>query len=491
MTTEKNHASVHRNHVRNGFLALALGSLSLTAQAVEWNKATNFLWKTNGNISQGVPGAGSGSIISEVSAKAGGGVHLNGSRALPWHPQPDQYADWAKWKASISPQQIAKGVVRPGFIIPLIAGELISKLLNEACVRLAGGEMKLSDGAAWEECAPAGETTNYVPATQVYTGDKGLITPSASAACTSMAPLAGVTLASVVIKGTGYAQSADCMFQPQDGGPLQKFTTLQGNPACRMLTGQWSISLPEYRDGTWKCLVVESNEAYQPATPEAVQARIKDKVMNWTQADFSYGYTDKQGDGTGLVLEILDKGGKFESDPPEVNGPGTSTAPPHTTTKTNTDGSTTTTTTTTTNHYTYSGDKVSYTTTAVTVSQTCTAAGSCTTETETKTDDKPKDPDKEKEDECEKFPERVGCAELDEVSEEVPSDERNLTFSEESLFGGGSCPSDKYMTMAGQNMKVYDWQQSCSYIVTYLRPIILVLAAFVALMIVLPARSEA
>lgn len=485
------HAKRYRAHARHGLIALALGSLSLTAQAVEWNKSTNFLWKTNGNISQGVPGAGSGSIISEVSAKSGGGVYLNGSRALPWHPQPDQYADWAKWKASITPQQIAKGVVRPGFVIPLIAGELISKLLNEACVRLAGGSMQLKDGAAWEECAPAGSSTTYKPATEIWlNAGRSDYSTSASQACSYMANPEGYQSAGVEFFGTQYPRSAKCLIKQTESTYTTHKAVIGSEGGCSV-GGAW---LPggTMINGQLMCPVTETNEAFQPATPASVEAKIKDKVMNWTQADFSYGYTDKQGDGTGVVRELLDKGGTIESGPPEVSGPASSVGAPHTTTTINNVGGTTTTTTTNTNHYTYAGNQVSYTTTAVTVSQTCTAAGSCTTETETKTDDKPKDPEKEKEDECEKFPERVGCAELDTPDGDIPKREHNLTFTADSRFASSaSCPANVYSPIHGQSVMIWDWTATCGFLAGYVRPVVLAMAAIAALFIVLPARSEA
>ena len=53
--------------------------------------------------------------------------------------------------------------------------------------------------------------------------------------------------------------------------------------------------------------------------------------------------------------------------------------------------------------------------------------------------------------------------------------------------GGGSCPADKVMTLhTGQTVKVWDWQQGCSWIVTYVRPILLVVASYIAVMMLVP-----
>ena len=163
-----------------------------------------------------------------------------------------------------------------------------------------------------------------------------------------------------------------------------------------------------------------------------------------------------------------------------------------TTTTPRTDGGTTTTTTTTTTEpkLSYSDSKVTATdrTTTTTVINTCTGDGSCTTTSNTDAPDVEEKPAEEDTDQCKKNPNVIGCQEIDTPEEEIPKSTKELTYSEDTMFsGGGSCPADKIMTLhTGQTVKVWDWQQGCSWIVTYVRPILLVVASYIAVMMLVP-----
>lgn len=105
--------------------------------------------------------------------------------------------------------------------------------------------------------------------------------------------------------------------------------------------------------------------------------------------------------------------------------------------------------------------------------------------------DTPREDGKEDRDFCDKNPESLACTELDTPEGEVPKSTFEVSYSIENSWGSGSCPSDKYATIAGRSIKVYDWAQTCDYVATYVRPILLVLCALGALFIVMPGRAEA
>lgn len=99
-------------------------------------------------------------------------------------------------------------------------------------------------------------------------------------------------------------------------------------------------------------------------------------------------------------------------------------------------------------------------------------------------------PDDQK-DFCESNPTSIACAEMDTPEGEIPRDQKEVTYQAEDVLGGGSCPADKTMFIAGQQLKVFDWQVTCGYIVSYVKPIILALSAFIAMVILIPGmRGE-
>ena len=105
--------------------------------------------------------------------------------------------------------------------------------------------------------------------------------------------------------------------------------------------------------------------------------------------------------------------------------------------------------------------------------------------------DTPREDGKEDRDFCDKHPESLACTELDTPEGEIPKSTFEVSYSIENSWGSGSCPADKYATLAGKSVKVYDWAQTCDYVATYVRPILLVLCALGALFIVMPGRAEA
>ena len=180
-----------------------------------------------------------------------------------------------------------------------------------------------------------------------------------------------------------------------------------------------------------------------------------------------------------VIRDLLDRGADITlPSAPTVTGP--SSIPGKRETKNNPDGSVTT--TTTTNNYRTEGNRISHVNT-VTVTQTCTGDGACSPATTTTTED-PKEPEQS---DCEKNPDATRCKDidLDTPDGEIPKAEKSVTYTPESLFGGGSCPANKVMTVhTGQQLTVWNWDSSCGYITGYMRPIVLVLCGFAAFAIV-------
>ncbi len=103
--------------------------------------------------------------------------------------------------------------------------------------------------------------------------------------------------------------------------------------------------------------------------------------------------------------------------------------------------------------------------------------------------DQPTDNDKPREDDrdlCQRNPDILACAkpELDTPDGEIPKTTKDVSYQPESLFGGGSCPANKVMSIHGQQITVWDWDQSCGWITGAMRPIVLVLSGFAAFVIV-------
>lgn len=113
-------------------------------------------------------------------------------------------------------------------------------------------------------------------------------------------------------------------------------------------------------------------------------------------------------------------------------------------------------------------------------------AGNTTSTSSTTSDDAdPKPEQEEKSAFCELFPNTLACAELGTPSgDEIPRSERSVSFEAEILFGSGSCPADVPMLVNGVSIPVAQWSTWCPHITDYVRPMVILLAGFAALMIV-------
>lgn len=114
-------------------------------------------------------------------------------------------------------------------------------------------------------------------------------------------------------------------------------------------------------------------------------------------------------------------------------------------------------------------------------------------EPDSETPPNPDKPSEEQLDFCAKNPDVLGCAkpDLDTPEGEIPKSNKDVSLVEENLFGVGVCPADVYFTPHGlQQLKVWDWNQSCGYITNYVKPILIICCTFAAFMILIPGRTE-
>lgn len=198
-------------------------------------------------------------------------------------------------------------------------------------------------------------------------------------------------------------------------------------------------------------------------------------------------YMNKAPVDPGIVKELTDAGQNLGNPPLQVSGP-SSVPGPTTTNITNntTNNSTTTTTTNTTNNYTYNKNSVTNTGQTQTQTKTTTttnADGTKTTTTDTgtttTTPGEPAPPEEQKV-QCDKYPNSLGCAEMDVPSGDIPKDTKNITYSEQSVLGGGSCPANRRIG----NDYTFSYADTCSTIVSYVRPLVLMIAGWMAIVII-------
>lgn len=88
---------------------------------------------------------------------------------------------------------------------------------------------------------------------------------------------------------------------------------------------------------------------------------------------------------------------------------------------------------------------------------------------------------------CAKNPDILACQkpELDIPEAELPKDTVSITYTPESFGGGGgSCVAPVDISYLGHSARILDTDQACGWISAYLRPVALLVAAFISLGIV-------
>lgn len=175
--------------------------------------------------------------------------------------------------------------------------------------------------------------------------------------------------------------------------------------------------------------------------------------------------------------------------PQEISVSGPVSSPgPKTTTVNSTKNATTT--NTSTNNYSYAGDTITntITNTTVTVDNSTGAISNSETTTSTPPPPTPPAPTPEK---CPPGSVDLNCSTLDTPEGEIPKVTKDVTYQAESMFSGGACPADLVVPQRTTGRPVLlSYTPTCNALATYVKPIIIAIALFMAYLIILPGRND-
>lgn len=175
--------------------------------------------------------------------------------------------------------------------------------------------------------------------------------------------------------------------------------------------------------------------------------------------------------------------------PDSIIATGPASSPGPTSSTVDTTNNTTTNTNTTYNH-TYAGDKITtiVTTTNITTNNTSGAVTKNETTTATPPTTQPT-PDKPVT--CAPGSKELNCADLDTPVGEIPKVTKNISYQAETMFSARSCPADVTISQAltGRPI-VLSYTPTCNALATYVKPIILAIALFMAYLIILPGSKQ-
>ena len=307
------------------------------------------------------------------ATKVGGALELATKSSIKFPGLIDVVA-----KETLSPASIAKALARPvpSMVLGIAASAAVGALLQQACVRLAGGQLRLAENALWEECVPGTNGQSVIYQTYLTTPRQFSTAETACAAAFAERQ-----------------KSVSDPFSITNGGPTGGSGGIATNCSIpQMLNGK------PYGDKDVPLVAQVTNgpptaPGYKDASPQRVEDILKGKIPDSNSLP-------------GIAREILGSGGEIESTS-SATGPANATGgePMSTTSITSAPDptpsnpnarSTTTTTTTTTNNYTYNynnntvnrTDKETKTECKTTTSGAGVTTGPACTATDTQTSDK-------------------------------------------------------------------------------------------------------
>jgi hypothetical protein len=445
--------------ILRGAVLVALAGGSLTAGAIEWRPDTDFVWQADSGKLTAFPGQGSGNVwgAGTKGVSAGGPTWSSPPKALPFNPSPT-----ANFRAQFSAKGMAKAMFKPGVVIQLAAEPLIKAALDAACVHIAGGQMVLQDGAAYETCDMSGGAPVPTKQWRIYAVNNGGVgwETSRGAACSNAHAAEALQGMTNNAKGDPtYTLVGDAYDDPQRGCYFAQKATYKSG--YTYTSGGYSL----YETRT----VSLPPPGPQPITATQAQAAVEQTLQQWTQADFLYGY---QTHNTPELLSELVQTAGVEPSGVSADGTTTITEPAQSTTTQNADGTQTVTTKQVTHQVAYenppaSADGSPATNTTINITYNTTthtqvtniAADGTTTKgpdtTETKAD-KPKTDEP-----CLANPDTLGCAKFGtpDKGPDIPRDAKTVQFTPVQ-FASGSCPAPVGFTAFGQQYQ-FSYQPLC------------------------------
>lgn len=247
-----------------------------------------------------------------------------------------------------------------------------------------------------------------------------------------------------------------------------------------------SIGLQVYasdQNGYLACFYVGSSNALSKID-EFSLGKQKQPIPDEILEEFAEEMPDSD---VGQLLDQLQDNDHFTPDlpadlPTEASGP--SSAPGRTTTTTRPDGSTTTTTSSTTISYDENNINITNNTTTVTRGPNGEVTDTSTT---TESGDTPEKPQEEPTDLCKDHPDILACKKLEEPeAADIPKRSEEISLQQGSTFSGGGCVPDLVVQVFGRSVTVLSMATPCGWITSYMRPLILLLAAMSAVFIIYP-----
>lgn len=308
-------------------------------------------------------------------------------------------------KVIVSPNSLAKSLVNPwGFVASMALQQTLGYLADQACVRIAGGQMT-NTGGLWEECIIREETQAFFRVNQ----DDRTVTNSMQSSCSQWASLQGVYISTPVTvvgdwSGIPSTASANWSFDNMPSCLFYYQETFNGTPIGSEYprTARLQIKLASGEKKEWN-QTDSLNAASKIESAIIANPNLQPSIFN----------------------DLYESGSVFDVQEPVLSGPASvNVGQPVTMTKTNPDGSTETSTQQFVRNYSYAGDTVTHVSTT-TVNVTNNAGNTTTTTIITPNDSLAAEPQEVKLETC-GLPGKPACK-IDETGTPTVSADPEIT----------------------------------------------------------------